>query len=135
MLLTRLPLMLTHTKKYARVCVRLACVRLIASVHSEPGSNSCLFVLYLAYIKKGVAYTFFYLKKYIYRKLTLYPSGQGDAKQKLKSSKALCFEKLLLHTTLKGKQGNVSFAQQKQLFRVRPNRKLLLNIVLCQFLY
>ena len=52
-LLTRLPL----TPKKKRVCVRLACVRPIASVHSEPGSNSCLF--FLKKNKKGISVILF----------------------------------------------------------------------------
>ena len=51
MLLTRAPVAGGDKQAYLPAAPRLACVKPVASVHPEPGSNSSLFILLLLFLK------------------------------------------------------------------------------------
>ena len=50
-LLTRAPVAGGDKQAYLPAAPRLACVKPVASVHPEPGSNSSLFILFLLFLK------------------------------------------------------------------------------------
>ena len=51
MLLTRAPVAGREKQAFLPAAPRLACVKPVASVHPEPGSNSSLFILLLLFLK------------------------------------------------------------------------------------
>ena len=51
MLLTRAPVAGGEKQASLPAAPRLACVKPVASVHPEPGSNSSLFILFLLFLK------------------------------------------------------------------------------------
>ena len=54
-LLTRAPVVILEEQALPDVTPRLACVKPVASVHPEPGSNSSLFKLFY-YPRSGIRY-------------------------------------------------------------------------------